>query len=128
MMRWGVFANTIVVAALVVGLRWGYLGVVRSYTVVTFLLVYPAFEIPLKLIDLRFMDLVRSVLPQLLTAAVMAVAVAFLDKAFLSEADPLFKLVVLVPAGVITYVATGYLLMRTSLLAVVSTTRWQVRG
>ncbi len=127
MMRWGVFASTIVVVALVVGLRWGYLGVVRSYTVVTFLLVYPAFAIPLKLIDLRFMDLVRSVLPQLVTAAVMAVAVAFLDKAFLGGAEPVFKLVVLVPAGVITYVATGYVLMRTSLLAVVSTIRWQVR-
>ena len=107
MMRWGVFASTMVVAALVVGLRWGYLGVVRSYTVVTFLLVYPAFAIPLKLIDLRFMDLVRSVLPQLVTAAVMAVAVAFLDKAFLGGAEPLFKLVVLVPACVIAYVATG---------------------
>jgi len=66
-------------------------------------------------------------LPQVVTAAVMAVAVAFLDKAFLGGAEPVFKLVVLVPACVITYVATGYLLMRTSLLAVVSTLRWQVR-
>jgi len=127
MMRWGAFASTAVVAAMIVGLHWGYLGVVRCYAAVTFLLAYPAFAIPLKLIDVGFMDLVRSVLPQLVTAAAMVVVVAFLDKVFLEGAEPLFKLAVLVPAGVIAYVATGCFLMRASLLAVAGAMRWQVR-
>jgi O-antigen/teichoic acid export membrane protein len=126
MMRWGAFASTVVVAALIVGLHWGYLGVVRSYAAVTFLLAYPALAIPLKLIDVGMMDLVRSVLPQLVTAAVMVAVVAFLDRAFLDGAEPVFKLVALIPAGVITYVATGCLLMKTSLLAVAGAMRWQV--
>ena len=125
-MRWGAFASTVVVAALIVGLHWGYLGVVRSYAAVTFLLAYPAFAIPLRLIDIGIMDLARSVLPQLVTATVMVVVVAFLDKAFLDGAEPAFKLVALIPAGVITYVATGCLLMKTSLLAVAGAMRWQV--
>lgn len=128
MMRWGVFASTVVVVALIVGLHWGYLGVVRCYAAVTFLLAYPAFAIPLKLIDIGIMDLLRSVLPQLVTAVVMAVVVAFLDNAFLDAAEPALKLVVLIPAGVITYVATGCLLMRASLLAVAGAMRWQVKG
>ena len=125
-MKWGAFASTVTVAALIVGLHWGYIGVVRCYAAVTFLLAYPVLAIPLKLIDVGIMDLVRSVLPQVVTAAVMVVVVAFLDKAFLDGAEPVFKLLALIPAGVVTYVATGCLLMKTSLLAVAGAMRWQV--
>jgi len=118
MMRWGVFGCGMIVTAMAIGLRWGYLGVARSYAVVTLLLLYPLLAIPLKLVGLRVIDVIRSVRLQLITAIIMAIVVSLLEKSLSVGMGPLLRLIVLMTTGVLTYVAVGYLIMRATLMEV----------
>jgi len=75
MFRWGLVSGSIKIASFVVGLRWGALGVAVAYTVANFLLWYPSWSIPARLIKLDFITIVRRLAPAFCGAAVMAVAV-----------------------------------------------------
>jgi O-antigen/teichoic acid export membrane protein len=127
MMRWEVCASVMTLAALVIGLNWGYLGVARSYAIVNLVLLYPAFEIPLRMVGLHFIDLARSIAPQLLVASVMAAMVATMDQGLFAAESPLFRLCVLSASGLIIYAAAAYVFMRSNLLALLGTMHRTVR-
>lgn len=59
MLRWGIGAGTIIVAAFLVGLHWGIVGVAVAYVIASFGLSYPSFAIPFRLIDLKFLNLLK---------------------------------------------------------------------
>jgi O-antigen/teichoic acid export membrane protein len=120
MMRWGAFASLSTLVALGVGLQWGYLGVARSYAAVSLLLVYPAFAIPLRLVGLRFTDLLQSITPQFLTALAMALLVAAIDQVFFTGDSALLRLSVLTASGLVIYVGAAYVFMRSNLLSLLS--------
>jgi PST family polysaccharide transporter len=121
MMRWGVFASAATLIGLVVGLQWGYLGVARSYAAVNLLLLYPGFAIPLRMVGLRFSDLLRSIAPQLITALAMAAILAAIDQLFMADKSALFRLSVLAGSGLVIYLAEAYVFMRSNLLALLGT-------
>jgi O-antigen/teichoic acid export membrane protein len=75
MFRWGLANATVTVAAFLVGVRWGIKGVAIAYfaTYFTFTL-YSGFAIPFRLIELRFVDFVRQLWPQIAITAAMAAA------------------------------------------------------
>ncbi|NKQ38248.1 MAG: oligosaccharide flippase family protein, partial [Methanosarcinales archaeon] len=60
MFRWGLFSVSIIVPAIVLGLRWGVEGVTIAYATAAFLLLYPALAIPFKLIDLKFTHFIKQ--------------------------------------------------------------------
>jgi PST family polysaccharide transporter len=120
MMRWGLFAGVMIVTAMAIGLRWGYLGVAKSYAVVTFLLLYPLLAVPLKLVGLKIIDVIRSVRLQVITATIMAIVLSLLEKTLSVEMEPLLRLIVLMTIGVLTYLATGYFVMRSTLMEVLA--------
>jgi len=121
MMRWGVFASTLTLVGLVIGLQWGYLGVARSYAIVNLLLFYPGFAIPLRLLGLNFIDLLKSITPQLLIASLMAALVGAVDQVFTSGEGPLFRLSVLTASGLSIYIGAACLFMRSNLQALLGT-------
>jgi O-antigen/teichoic acid export membrane protein len=120
MIKWGVFASVVSVVAIAIGLRWGYLGVARSYAVAMFLLFYPAFAIPLRRVGLSFTAMLKSVFPQLISAIVMAIVISLLQKTILLESSPAYKLSLLTFIGAAVYLALGYVVMRSTLLEIVS--------
>lgn len=71
MFRWGIFASTIAVGAIIIGLRWGINGVAVCYAIATLLLIYPNFAIPFRLIDLRFTDFVLNLKKEIATSLIM---------------------------------------------------------
>jgi O-antigen/teichoic acid export membrane protein len=75
MFRWGLISGSIFVLSFVVGLRWGALGVAVAYTVANFLLWYPTWSIPARLIDLDFGTMLKRLAPTFYGAALMAFAV-----------------------------------------------------
>jgi len=127
MMRWGVFASTLTLAGLVIGLQWGYLGVARSYAMVNLLLFYPGFAIPLRLLGLNFMDLLKTIAPKLLIALLMAALVGAVDQVFTAGEGSLFRLSVLTATGLCIYAAAAYLFMRSNLLALLGTMQGTAR-
>jgi len=75
MFRWSIFTSTITVGAIAFGLQWGINGVAVSYLISRFILVYPGFAIPFRLIDLRFTDFVLNFKEETATSLIMFVIV-----------------------------------------------------
>jgi len=83
-LRWGVFANLFVIAALVIGLRWGIVGVAAGFTIATLLLTYHYFAIPLRLIGMKVATL-AGVLRASAVCSVLMYAVLFALSLLLRE-------------------------------------------
>jgi O-antigen/teichoic acid export membrane protein len=75
MFRWSLGAAVVVFASFGIGLLWGIKGVAVAYAAATILLAAPSFEIPGRLIGLRFVDVVRAVSGVFCAAAVMGAIV-----------------------------------------------------
>ena len=75
MFRFGLISGSIFIISFFVGLRWGTLGVAVAYTIANFLLWYPTWSIPARLIDLDFVTMLRRLAPTFYGAGTMAFAV-----------------------------------------------------
>jgi O-antigen/teichoic acid export membrane protein len=124
MMRWGTFSSLITVAAICIGLRWGYLGVARCYAIASLALAYPSFVVGLRLIDLKFTDLVKSVGLPVLVALAMAAFIAMLDNYCFETQNPLVRMSVLAPIALLFYGGVGWLVMRAQVTSLLQ----QIRG
>ncbi len=59
MFRWGIIAGLLVMIAIAVGLKWGIVGVATAYAITSLSLSYFNFAIPFRLIDLKFIQLLK---------------------------------------------------------------------
>jgi PST family polysaccharide transporter len=100
--RWGLFATAISVGSFFAGLPWGIRGVAIAYLIVNLLLVYPAFAVPFRLIDMKMKDFLRPLWPILGFSMMMLVAVRILGFLLRFE-KPAAQLATLVPVGVLLY-------------------------
>ncbi len=73
MFRWGIFSGAIVTVGFVIGIQWGVIGVAASYLITSFLLTYPNFVVPFRLIDLNVVDLGKVLLRPLACSILMYV-------------------------------------------------------
>jgi O-antigen/teichoic acid export membrane protein len=103
MFRWGLIVGTIFITSFVVGLRWGAFGVAVAYTVANFLVWYPTWSIPARLIDLNFLTMLKKLSPTFYVAAAMAVAMWTLGLMFPSNWSYLIRLAVQVLFGIMVY-------------------------
>jgi len=78
MFRWGLGAGALAVASFVAGLPWGITGVATAYAIASFVLAYPNFAIPFRLIDLRVRALPLALWPGLKYCLVMVGSVTLL--------------------------------------------------
>nr|NQU90815.1 MOP flippase family protein [Bacteroidota bacterium] len=112
MFYWGIASGTLVILAFLVGLRWGILGVAAAYVIASFLLLYPNYSIPFRLVDLEFASLIKTLRLPFLNSALMFI-VLFVFERFLS---PLFSeaivLILSVILGVSVYAAANWLTNR----------------
>lgn len=61
--RVGVITGSLTILAFVIGLRWGIVGVAAAYAIATVVCLFPNFVIPFRLIELRFLEFARVMLP-----------------------------------------------------------------
>jgi hypothetical protein len=91
----------------VIGVHWGILGVAVAYALVYFAgVMYPGFEIPFRLIGLKWSFFLSEMLPVLAASAVMVLGcmawLFFLET--LGLTNPAARLFTTVPVGVIIYI------------------------
>jgi len=112
MFHWSIFSGIITVLFFILGLRWGVVGVAAAYAIWNFLLIYPNYAIPFKLIKLPVRDLVVALWPALKASLVMAAGVATLQVVltWMSITQPWLVLGITVPVGVLIY--GGWMLWR----------------
>lgn len=105
MFRWGLTTGILAITAFIIGLRWGVVGVAVAYAALSFLLFYPNFAIPFKLIGLPFRDLMAALWPTLRPSLVMAVGIMVLRGALigLGIVQPWVVLGITVLTGVSIY-------------------------
>jgi len=112
MFRWGTFSVAIYTVAFIGGLRWDVEGVAIAYAIAAFLLSYPNFAIPFRLIDLRVSCLFRQLSPAFLAALGMGGIVLALGL-FLKDslgAGDLTTLISTVAVGIVSYAALLFIL------------------
>jgi O-antigen/teichoic acid export membrane protein len=74
--KWGLFSGVVRWSAVVVGLKWGVLGVAAAYVLSQYLILwYPSWAIPFRLINLRFTEMLRNLAAPFSCALAMGVAV-----------------------------------------------------
>jgi O-antigen/teichoic acid export membrane protein len=117
--RWGLFGTFVSVGSFFAGLPWGIRGVAVGYLIANLLLVYPAFAIPFRLIDLKMRDFLRPIWPILAFSIVMLAAVRILGS-FLRFSKPAPQLATLVVVGALVYCTLLFLVRPTALLNLLS--------
>ena len=112
MFRWSVAETILIVIAFIIGLQWGIIGVATAYAISVFVLAYPGFAIPFRLIHLKVFDLVVAVWQPLVASLLMLgviLGVKFLLPTSLTNA---WLLAILIPTGCIAYLLVSWLINR----------------
>ena len=115
MFRWGIFSVVICTIAFVLGLNWDVEGVTIAYAIAGYLLLYPAFAIPFRLIDLKFTHYIKQFKTIFFIAVGMG-AVTFTVRVFLEngvQANDTTTLIICVLVGTISYIGFLFLFERT---------------
>ncbi len=105
MLCWGVFAGICVVAAFVVGLRWGVAGVAQSFAVVAVLLAVPGLYIPLRLIGVPLRKLGKVLWRPALVTALMMLCTWLVGQQLPPFLPALSALLVMIIVGALSYLA-----------------------
>ena len=75
MFKWGVFAGSLTVLAIALGLPWGLEGVAMAYFAVMLFLTLPGFLVPLRLIGLKLKVFMRNLAIPVLLGVVMGLVI-----------------------------------------------------
>lgn len=109
-LRWGIFAGILVVVSFVIGLRWGIIGVATAYAFISFILIYPSFAIPFRLIDLKVRDLGRALWRPLSSSLTMAISLLALMAVLPSGLPNGLILGIMIPCGVLVYLIASWMI------------------
>ena len=105
-LRLNVLQTIVMLAATLVGQRWGVHGVAVAYVCGSLLVAVPTLAVAGRLVGLRLRDVLARTVPVLLAGAAMAGVVLALDAALGARIAPLGALAVEVTAGALVYAAT----------------------
>ena len=116
MFLWGLGSGTLAFIAFLIGLRWGISGVATAYAVASFILFYPSFSIPFRLIDLSFSKLLRVLVKPLLNSLIMYLLVIALEYLLPKNISDEILLGLSIGFGGIIYITLNWLTNREQLL------------
>jgi PST family polysaccharide transporter len=102
-LQWAVFTFVVRSISFVIGLKWGVFGVTVAYVASDYVLFYPSWVIPGRLIGMNVGEIVGNVAKTFLCAATMAAAVWLLGLLLPPQWPSWALLAAQVPAGVISY-------------------------
>jgi O-antigen/teichoic acid export membrane protein len=111
MFRWGVVVLVVTVTAMVIGLRWGYIGVAACYSIANVVLFLPCIWLALRQIKLGLPAMFHALWRQLLAATAMGAVLWGLRLSLLHEAGAIVQLALLIPVGALLYCAIAWFLM-----------------
>ena len=119
--RVGSLFSILITISFAIGLRWGINGVAAAYAITSLFLVYPAFAIPFRLVDLRIWDLGVALWRPFLSGIFMLTIIFGLK--FLLPADIPNGLVlcIMIPLCVIVYTISSWIINRNQILGILDT-------
>lgn len=106
MLKWGIFSGTVYILSFCVGIKWGLLGVAIAYVMSGYLILwYPSWEIPGRIINLTFSDMLKNVVGPLLCSFLMSVGAWLMSNMLPNVLPEWVRLLIQVLSGVLMYVA-----------------------
>jgi PST family polysaccharide transporter len=112
LLRWGIVRTIVSVIAFLIGLPWGINGVAIAYMIATLLLFYPAFALPLRLINLKMTAFLGTLSLPLLGSLLMLAVLVGLRATLLAEAAYPLMLAVMIPVGALVYAIVSWSINR----------------
>jgi PST family polysaccharide transporter len=89
-------------------LRWGIYGVAAAYALVTLLIFYPGFVIPIRLIDLNAREFFARLAPPFLNSLLMAGFLVTAHHFILAELAAPLRLIIMMTAGAAVYALSSW--------------------
>ena len=123
MFRWTLVGAPVRIAAIVIGLRWGIVGVAAAYSISFVILTYPSLAIPFRLIHLQMGRLVKSISMPLVTSLIMFGVVYFLELALYGRLRTGVSLAVCIVTGAVIYGLLNLWLNREQLTEMITALR-----
>jgi O-antigen/teichoic acid export membrane protein len=115
MFRWGISSGIFVAIAFLIGLHWGIVGVAAAYAIATFIILYPSFAIPFRLIDLKFIQLLNALRLPFLNSSLMFVVLVIIGINLRTWSSNVVKLILSVMLGIVVYATVSWLTNREQL-------------
>jgi O-antigen/teichoic acid export membrane protein len=129
LIRAGTGVTVVVVAAMLIGLPWGYVGVAAAYAIANLLITYPAAAIPFALVGLKFRDFLRAVRAPLAAAVTMGVILWGALAAWgVDRQNPLLQLSILVAFGATLFLCMAFLFLRPAMIQAASILKDFLKG
>jgi len=110
MFKWSIFATSVTLIAICIGMVWSVEGVVIAYLIRSLILLYPAYSIPFRLIELKIKTHIRNLKKEFVTSFIMFAVVLTsvnIQHHFLSSINIILASNVLL--GVVIYVAASFI-------------------
>lgn len=98
--KMGLVLKSIVIIGIVVGLRWGVIGVAIGYAITSIICIYPSVSIAGSLINLTFAELVKNLTGVFACCILMAVLIKGLDVVLLVNYSHAARLAIQVLCGI----------------------------
>jgi PST family polysaccharide transporter len=73
--KFGVICAVITIGAFIIGLNWGIMGMAVAYVLTAYLILWPAWTVAGRLINLRFSEMLKNVLSSFYCSATMGIVV-----------------------------------------------------
>lgn len=106
MLKWGIISGTAYLIAFLIGINWGILGVAIAYVSTGYVvLLYPAWTIPGRLINITFSEMARNTLGALLCSLIMAIGVWTLSNLLPHPLPIVASLTIQIIFGAVLYAA-----------------------
>jgi O-antigen/teichoic acid export membrane protein len=104
--RLGLFGTAVCVLAFVIGVRWGVTGVAAAYLVATVITGAACYKVLLRILGQTVSSLAAAVLPAVVRASIMAIAMHFAQQELISHEMPHpVRLSLLAVGGALVYLA-----------------------
>jgi O-antigen/teichoic acid export membrane protein len=117
---WGLVTGFLAIIAFVIGLHWGIIGVASAYAIYyIFLVTYPCFAIPFRLIELPMSEFGLVIWRPLLASVLMFIIILGIKLLLPAYLSSIWILAILVPMGIISYLFGSWWINRQQLLEVI---------
>lgn len=114
---WGIVTGFLAIIAFIIGLHWGIIGVASAYAIYyIFLVSYPCFAIPFRLIELPMSEFGLLILRPLVASLLMSIAILGIKILLPTSLASIWILAILVLVGIISYLFASWWINRQQLL------------
>ncbi|NEO43868.1 MAG: MOP flippase family protein [Moorea sp. SIO4A3] len=112
LLRWEFGYGIGITITFLIGLQWGIFGVAVAYAILSFLVTYPSFAIPFRLIHLRMLDFGAVIWRPLVASFLMLLMLVGLKFLLPTDLASGWVLGILIPIGGISYLLASWCINR----------------